>query len=354
MKAIISNPRHISPDSAALAQILRCKAINQVSGDALSAQTHEPDEVAKQLASPRVQRILKAAVNPNSTNDTEALADIRAVTAAFISVLRNSSVFYRLLDGEMVRVPLQKRIGIATADASGFIVGEGNPVPVSRLDVTKAQLQPFKAAALIVMTEELLEATTSEKHISRELRRGVTAAVDGKFFSEMVDGSTPTITSTGSDADAVVLDLRALIEAINPTSESRLMFAFHPKALRQAATMTDLGGGQLFPELGIFGGNIWGIDAMPSDSLEEGEVLLLDATRIAGESEQITITNSNQAIVAMFDTANDVEPDPVMTSLWQEHLVGMMAMAVFGVKRLEDLAVSKLTSVTWADAVPVS
>src|SRR5690606_28158370 len=131
---------------------------------------------------------------------------------------------------------------------------------------------------------ELLRSTQSEAALSRELRRAVSATVDERFFALAIDDDTPTVTSTGTDADAVVMDLRALVEAVNPTTESRLLFAMSPEVLRGAATMTGIGGGSLFPDLGILGGEIWGVPAMPNDAIGTGRVALLDGSGIAGDS----------------------------------------------------------------------
>ncbi len=108
-----------------------------------------------------VQRILKAQVAAGTTLDPEwggaAAGDYKNTVAAFVDSLRTASIYFRLLsDNGFVRVPLQRRVAITTATASGWIVGEGKPVPLSRLSLQNQLLQPHRAAALIVVTDELV------------------------------------------------------------------------------------------------------------------------------------------------------------------------------------------------------
>lgn len=311
-------------------------------------------QIAEQRSMPaRVQSVLKAAVAVGTTTDTtwaKPLVDHQIIVSAFVSLLRNSSVFYRALDAGMVRVPFNTQAAMVTAGATAYIVNEGAPVPVSRLSLAGVALEPKTAAAMLVVTEDLIRSTStaSEAMLSTELRRGVTAAVDTEFFALITDGSTPTQVSSGTDGAAALADLRALLDAVEPTAESRLMWVMAPDVARQAATLAGADDTLVFPQMGPLGGVMLQLPAMVSDQMAPGTIGLLDMAGIAGESDTITIDASNQASVQMDSTpTNPPVAGTVLVSMWQHNMVSILAKAYFGVERLRTNAWAFLSGVQW-------
>ncbi len=185
----------------------------------------------------RVQKDLKAGVAAGTTLDAEwagaAVGDYRNVVAGFIESMRTRSVFYRLLnDNAFLRVPLNKRVAITTAAASGWIIGEGKPVPLSRLSLANAMLTPNRAAALLVVTDELARdvSASGQALFSRELRGAVSDAVDQKFFEIIIDDATDAevIESTGDDIEAILIDLRSALAAVTTGGNSALYWIASP------------------------------------------------------------------------------------------------------------------------------
>lgn len=344
-KALISIPDRHSPDSAGIAQIARIKALSTLKGISVG-------DLADQFGSQRVARIVKAAVGGMSTSDSEVMLDRAVIVGAFIALLRNSSAFYRALDAGMVRVPFKSQVSSVTAGATAWVSAEGAAIPIARASLAGVYLDPVRAAGIIVLTEQLLRGTKSEAFLSRELRRAISAEVDRAFFAMVIDGDTPIIASAGADVDAMIFDLRRLIEAIVPTSESFPIIAMHPKLVRAAATAQALAGGDLFPDLTITGGSIWGVPVMGTDALGEGEAVAMDAAMIAGEAGDIDIDVSTEATLQMFDnpTGNSVTPTATaLISLFQTNSVAIRATADFGAERLADNAVAKLEGAAWAE-----
>ncbi|MBB5754339.1 phage major capsid protein, partial [Prosthecomicrobium pneumaticum] len=166
-----------------------------------------------------VLEMTKAAVPSGVTTapDQEALVNARTLTAAFIPQLRGRSAFYELAGSEaLTLVPFEHMFGYTTTDASAFVAGEGAAIPVSRMSLGSEVLKPILAAGVVVLSKELLQAmgVRGESFLNRELRRAVAAAVDTKFFAALLDDDAPQIESTGSDGDAVGLDLRSLLAAV--------------------------------------------------------------------------------------------------------------------------------------------
>jgi len=336
--AVAPNPPH---EAGGLAQIARIKSLAMLGRG-------QPAELAERFGSTRVQKAIAAM----TTGNTPDMVDMQIIVGAFVQQVRNQSVFYRLLDG-MVRVPFRTRVSLVGADATAWIVGEGKPIPVSRLSLNALRLDPTKAAALIVVTEELLNSTQSERNLSLALRRAIAVAVDRRFFSTVIDGDTETIASSGTTAPAAVADIKTLLDAVAPKSESNPIFAMDPAVQRAAATLTNASGNFQFPNLTPTGGDILGIPAMPSDEIGAGRVALLDASGIAGESGTVTIDASSQADIEML--AADLVQDATtptgteLVSMFQTNSVAIRAVADFKAERLRDDAVAVLTGAAWAN-----
>lgn len=340
MRTAVAIPPSAASEAAGLAQIAKVKALAALGrGD--------PIKLAAQFGSARVQK----AVSAMSTANTADLVDQQIIVAAFLQQLRNNSAFYRLLDGGMIRAPFRARISMVAADASAWVVGEGKPTPVGSLTLDALYLEPQKAASLIVVSEELLKSTQSERNLTLALRRAIAAAVDARFFATVIDGDTPTMASTGTTAADAVADIKALLDAVEPKAESSLLFVMAPDVQR-AATLTNVSGNFQFPDLGPIGGSILGIPAMPSDQLAAGTMVLVDATGIAGESGGVEIEASGAATIEMLASA--LQQDTTtgagtnLVSMFQTNSVAIQALVAFDAERLRDNAIAEITEIQWA------
>lgn len=304
----------------------------------------------------RVKGVIKAPVPAHWTGDSdvEGLADARFISTQFQPFLRSSSLFYRALDDGIVRVGLRERVGWTTATATGFVAGEGAAVPVSRMEVEASGVDRLKANALIVLTRDMLRTagTSGEALISRELRRAVSRVVDEQFLELALDDVSP-LPSNGTDAEAAANDLADLLAAVQPTSESRLLIGMAPDVGRAAATLTTAAGGFLFPDMTPTGGNIRGIDAIVTDALDIGQMALIDASGIAGDSELITVEASDDTTIEMAtDPDNDSSDGTAseMVSMFQTHSVAILATAWFGALRFRDDAAAIMDGIAWGNA----
>jgi HK97 family phage major capsid protein len=303
----------------------------------------------------RVIQFLKAPVSAHDTNDADlaGMVDARVISTSFQTLLRNSSLFFRLLDNGLVRVPLRTRVGFTAASATAFVVGEGAAVPLSRMEIAGNVLEPTKVAALVVLTDEMIRSggSDAEALIARELRRAVSHTVDEAFLAIAADNA-PSTPSAGPDAADAMADLRTLLTAVQPSAESRLLFAMSADVGRAAATLLTATGGRLFPLMGPVGGTMIDVPAMVVDAMEPGTLALLDAAGIAGNAGLVTVEASNDTTVEMESEPDGDSTTPTATtlvSMFQTNSTAILARATFGVHRFRDDAVAVVEGVDWGN-----
>ncbi len=246
----------------------------------------------------RVRRIVKAPVGAISATG----GDYRFIVSAFVESLRTRSVFARLLDGGMTRIPMWKRVGFTSANATGWVVGEGKPKPLSSITLTSQILTPTKVAALVTLTEEAVRdvGAAGQAFFTRELRGAVSDTVDAKFFEILSDGlSTGSlIPSAGNDVTAIKADLRAAMMAITTGGNSALFWVMASDVAKAASTFPEI-----FPAMSPQGGEMTNLPALVTTALDDGVLVLIDASGIAGDLDDIAVRGSNQADIEMADAS---------------------------------------------------
>jgi hypothetical protein len=310
-------------------------------------------------------RILKGTVPAGATTSGNwaegALGDTRQATAAFLASLQTRSVFARIVaDNAITRLPFNRRVGFVSANATGWILGDGKPTPLSRLEVGSGTIAPRKAAAMLAMSDEFaLDAgPVVESAFTRALRDGVSRVVDQELFDLLMadTGFTP-IASSGADAEDAMLDLHRALAALQPSSESLYWVGNRDLAIRASCLLAS-GGGLLFENMTPVGGELLGIPFLISNSLDDGQLVLLDAAALAGDlggDAGMTMRASSVADIEMSDSpANDssVPTGASMTSLFQTNSVALLTTVAFGVEKLRN-AVALVENVGWAGTVTV-
>jgi hypothetical protein len=299
----------------------------------------------------RVKRILKSAVAAGTTLDAawagSAVGDYRGIVAGFMEAMRTKSVFYRLLnDNAFTIVPLHKQIVVTTAAASGWILGEGKPVPLSRLSLANQMLLPVRAAALIVLSDALIRdtSTSGQSFFAKELRNAVGEVVDQKLFELIIDDATDAevITSGGDDIDAILTDLRSALTAVTTGGNSALYWIAAPDVAKFLSTFP-----QEFPAASAVGGELVNLPMLISSGLAPGELVLLDAAGVAANADTITVKASTETDIEMSDApamdATAGTATAASVSMFQVDSVAIMATAIFGAELLRSDAVCKIT-----------
>jgi hypothetical protein len=329
---------------------LLARFLLQARGNALDAAMFAENAP---VSTRRVAAILRAAIASGSTSDPSwagALVDYQHVSEGFVEALRSRSAFIRMLSDGMKRSPLRTRLAVVTSTLIGSIVGEGKLKPVSSIALAGGQLEPIKAVATVVLNGELVMSASvaAISLISNELRGGVASAIDGAFFGEIIDGSTPAVASGGVTAALISVDLRKLLATVNTTGAGRLFFASGAGVANGVSTTVGTDGLLAFPTVTPMGGELLGVPYLVTDGIEDGSLVLVDVTGIVGDIDVITLNASTEATVQM-DSAPADPPNAaaVMTSLFQTDRRAMKAEAHFGVERVRTSAVAVLNGLTW-------
>ena len=362
----------------AVARIARAKAVATVKG-----MTQR--EAAASLygeASSTYGYFAKAAVAPAlTTSDAWAgnlVGDETSVFADFVEYLRPQTILGRFgangvpsLRNVGFRVPL---IG-QTSGGAGYWVGEGQAKPLTKFDFSRTTLEPLKVANIAVASKEVLDySNPSADAIIRDslvdaLRERLDidfidpskAADAGVSPASITNAATP-IPSTGSTADDVRADIRALFGAFiaannAPTSGVWIMSA--TTALALSLMMNPLGQ-QEFPGISMTGGTLFGLPVIVSEHVptvtgsvdpdDDGAyVVLVNAQDIyLGDEGGFSVDFSREASLQM-DTApdNPTTATTVLVSLWQRNLVGFLAERTINWAARRASSVQVMSAVNW-------
>lgn len=306
-------------------------------------------------ALPGIVEILKSAVTGGTLDDpswSSSLGIYPQAIAAFLDSLRNVGAFDTMLPA-MRRVPLRSRAAVTTVGLSGTTIGAAMVTPISSLSLDGKQIPERKAVALLTATDELLERSgVAIDLFGRELRLAVAVETDSEFISLITDSVSP-ITSSGGTAVAILQDLAAALDAIDTTSASELFVLIPARTAKAWSTKTGGVGAIAFPGMTPKGGEICGMQAIVTDGVADGDMVVVDAYQIAAAAGTLEIDTSSQASL-QFDTAPDspAAAATVFQSLFQIGATALKAVRWFGAERLGDNAVAVVTGQSYSGNSP--
>ena len=323
-------------------------------------------EYAKQFkdSTPEVEMIVKAAVAVGTTTDATWAAPLvplmQAAGAEFLELLRPATIIGRIPDSVLVHVPPNTRVPAQTGGGTYGWVGEGLSKPVTKLAFTSVTVELYKAAGIIVFTEELARLSTprAEEVVRRDMIGGISQFLDSQFIDPAVaavanvnpasitNGLTP-LTSTNN----VLADINAIFAAftaadLDPSGAALLMSPGNAFAL--ATTQSALGM-FLYPSLGMNGGTLVGVNVITSNALGTNVIGIARDSVMIADDGGITIDASREASVQM-DSAPATPPTPLV-SFWQQNLVGLRAERYISWKRARAAGVQLVTGADYTPAV---
>ncbi len=286
--------------------------------------------------------------------------DLQNIAAAFMPTLATAGAFDRILtDGAFFRAPVRTRLLGATARLSATALDEGQAAPLVLNTLTGAVLDPLRAGAIIVLTQEILRAggNALEAFISSELRAALAGATDAKFLAVVGDAvsTAGSLASSGSDFDAIAADVGALLGALALGSASRPYLLISPAAARRMMTLVNSLGVLAFPGMTLTGGTVCNVTAIATDAVDDGDVFALDASGIAADSGGVTLDTSREAALELAtnpanNSGTPTESAANMVSLFQTNSAALKVNRLFGVKPVRDGAVAEMTGATWGVA----
>jgi hypothetical protein len=294
-------------------------ALASAPDDALAAYTSLKHAFAGRF--PRVETVLKAAVEAGNTTDPAAfgaLSDYGNMITAWLATGR-ASAFDRIATlSRSGRVGYGYAATIAVPTAA--LVEESGWKALTHVEFGKDALPRRKGAALVALTEEALRMFPAGALdlIDRELRAAVRTVTDTELFAIL---TAPSATPSGVSTGDLLADLSAATADIDVTGESRLVYVLPPAVLAQAALKRTADGAACYPGLTTSGGTLNGVTILPSDSTG-GDGILVDADGLVLASESLGLRSSRNGTL-VFDSEPGTGPQTAV-SLFQTNSVALL------------------------------
>lgn len=327
----------------------------------------------------RVQNVLKAAVAAGTTLDSTwagpLVGDESNVFADFVSYLRPQTILGRFgANGipSLRRVPFRTRLISQTSGGSAGWVGEGRGKPVTKFDVAGTTLEPLKVAAIAVITQELLRdsSPSADVLVRDELVNACRERLDLDFIdpskgasagispASITNGVTP-IPSSGTDADAVRRDVKALLAAYiaannPPTSGVIIMSSLTALSI---SMMTNAFGQREFADVTMGGGMLEGIPVITSEYVPTDSsgslMIMVNAQDIwVGDEGGFSVDMSTETSIEMSDAPtqrSDNGTGASMVSMFQTNSAAFRAERTINWAKRRTSAVAYVSGVFYGD-----
>ncbi len=279
---------------------------------------------------PELATVLKAAVAAGDTTTTGWAAELvyaQNLANEFIEFLRPMTILGKM--GGLTRVPFNVRIAGQSAGSSAYWVGQGQPVPVSKLTTMAITLGMAKAAGLVAIDDELVRSSSpsAELLVRNDLAAAIAAFLDVQFIdpdvaavanvspASILNGVTPTAASGVTEA-ALRTDTAALLNAwiAAKLDLSKGVWIMTPQQAMAIGDMLNPLGQPTFPGINMMGGTFKGLPVITSQSaLQVGSptigsiIALVNAPEVLlADDGQVTISTSTEASIQMLDNPTNL------------------------------------------------
>lgn len=272
---------------------------------------------------PMLVEVVKAAVAGGGTESGEwgaelAQADTR-YTGDFVDYLYGATAYDKL---PLRVVPANIHIKGQDGAATGYWVGQSKSIPVSKADFSDVTLPFLKVAALAVVSKELLRESSpaAEMLVRDALVQASAQRIDQTFFSASAAsaGVSPAgilngvsaISSSGTDADAVRADIKALRATfITAKNSGGLQFAMNPALADSIGLLANALGQDAFPDISETGGTLRRTPVVTGDNINPAHFIAVkpsDIWKIGDRGVEVSL--STEAAIQM-DNAPDGASD---------------------------------------------
>jgi HK97 family phage major capsid protein/HK97 family phage prohead protease len=321
-------------------------------------------EIAKRWAheTPEVELLIKAAVAPGDTVNPAwagSLVQVQNATNEFIELLRPATLLGKIPG--LRKVPFNTSVPVQTGGGVYGWVGQGAMKPVTKLAFTTVALQFSKAAGIIFFTEEVARFSSPdiESIVRRDMIAGIARFLDQQFIDPAVaevanvsPGSiTNGLTPTTSSQDPLT-DLYTIISAMTgnnvPLAGTTIIMS-ETNAL-VAALKRDANGNRLFPTMSAAGGTMEGIAVVTSQTANGWVIGVQPDLVLYADDGQVAIDVSREASIVA-DSAPVPPPTGIVTSLWQNNLIGLRAERWINWNRALPVGVELITAAAYPPPV---
>ena len=269
---------------------------------------------------------------------------------------------------QLRKVPFREPLISQTAGGSSYWVGEGKPTPLTAFTIA-----PLKIGNIAVLTKENIQSSSpaSDAIVRDALRDAIAAGLDTSFIDPAnagtanvkpasVTNGAATVASTGTDADHIRLDIRALFQKFITANNapSNGVFVMSSTNALALSLMVNALGQKEFPGMTMKGGVLEGLACIVSD-YAGSIVALVNASDIYEADEgETTVDMSMEASLEMKSAGLSQDATAgtgaSLVSLWQNGLVGLKGERTINWQKRRASAVAYLTAVHWGGAVPNS
>ncbi len=313
-------------------------------------------------SSPELAQVFKAAVaTGDTTTATWASELVYAANLAneFIEFLRPQTIIGKI--PSLTRIPFNVRVAGQNAGSSAFWVGQGQPVPVSKLGTFAITLGIAKAAGLVAVDDELVRSSSpsAEMLVRNDLGKAIAQFLDQQFLdpdfaavanvspASILNGVTP-VTPSGTTSAALRADVQTLIDNwlaanLDPTGG---VFIMPPTQALALSLMLNPLGQQLYPDISLTGGSIFGLPVVTSMSAKlSGSpslgpiIALINAPQsFLADDGEVTISTSSEASIQMLDNPTNASTG------------GTTPTSVVSMFQTNSLAIKAVRYINWAKA----
>lgn len=272
--------------------------------------------------------------------------------AEFIEYLRPRTIIGQINDWR--RVPFNVRMGSMTGGATGYWVGQGKPIPMSKGTTSSTSLGITKAAGMCALDEEIIRSSSpsAEMLVRDELSAAVVQILDTSLIDPNQGGTTnvqpaaltygrTAVSATGTNYAALSADIQSLLAnqiAADVDFSSSVLVMTPTTALALSLMVTSLGNRQ-FPDMTINGGTLFGLRVIVSryvgsitGSPNFGNMIVLINPRevFLADDGQVAVEVSREASIEMSDAPTNQSTSSTtatsMISMFQTHSMAMKAV----------------------------
>lgn len=316
---------------------------------------------------PNVVEMLKAAVAGGDTTTSgwaSQLVYSQNLVNEFVELLRPQTIIGKIPG--LVNVPFNVRMSGQDSGSTAYWVGQGKPIPVSKLNTIEVTLGIAKAAGMVVLTEELVRSSqpSAELLVRNDLMKTIATFCDVQFIDPGVAAVTnvsPASITNGVTATAptgtALANLRADVQTLfksfinsndDPTS---CVWIMDPTMALAISLMQNALGQPEFPNLTMKGGEFFGLPVIVSNaanitgSPDSGHMIILAKASdiLFADEGGLEIDASREASIQMLDNpTNDAAAGTAttMTSMFQTKSVAIRAVRFINWKKRRSTAVA--------------
>lgn len=322
-------------------------------------------------------QLTKAAVAAGDTTTSGWASELvyaQNLQNEFIEYLRPMTIIGQINNWR--RVPFNVRMGSQTGGTTGYWVGQGAPIPMSKGTTSSTSLAITKAAGLTALDDELIKSSSpsAEVLIRNDLANAVAAISDTSLIDPNQGGQTNiqpaalTYSATaraasGTTYAALSADIQYIMGTITDADVdiSAITLVMAPRtALALSLMVTSLGLPQ-FPTMTASGGTLFGFRVVVSryvgaitGSPDFGNMIIaINAPEVfLADEGQVMIDVSREASIQMLDnptnTSTGSTTATTMVSMFQTHSVAMKAVRYINWTKRRSVAVQYIRNALYA------